>query len=89
MSDVEEATLKLIGSIALILTLMFLSNACSASSVENKLGEYKYIVVNGVEYKTSDVSDVDACNHYRSATEYIITLKDGTVIKCVGYTCHN
>lgn len=89
MSDVEEATLKLIGLIAFMVVLMFLSNACSASSVENKLGEYKYIVVNGIEYETSDVVDVDACTHYRSATEYTITLKDGTIINCVGYTCHN
>ena len=89
MSDMEEATLKLVGLIALMIVLMVLSNACSASSVENKLGEYKYIVVNGVEYKTSDVVDVDAYDHYRGATEYIITLKDGTVIKCVGYTFHN
>lgn len=89
MSDMEEATLKLVGLIACMLVLMFLSNACSASYVENKLGEYKYVVVNGVEYKTSDVVDVDATNHYRGATEYTITLKDGTVINCYGYTCHN
>lgn len=75
-------------SIVIIAGTLFYFSYAYETIAKKKIYSYDIIVINGQEYKVSDISEIDYSGSYYD-NKLTITLEDGTTIICSDYTLKN
>lgn len=84
MSDISfvlSFVFAIIGIILILILVCFLDNKTKTEEFHSYLSQYDTFYVDGMEYKSKDVSKITVRGRYYGADGLEIYMKDGTVIK--------
>lgn len=80
MSDIKFV-FTIIGFILATIFVCFLSNQAKTEKFYSYFSQYDTFYVDGVEYKSKDVSKITIKDHHYGANGLEIYMKDGTIIR--------
>lgn len=75
--------------IIILLVLLYICVSCSSIATENEIYRYEIIVIDGIEYRTDDITSIDVGYRQYDSDIVTITFKDGTEIQTGQYTLKN
>lgn len=80
---------RIIALIIIVIALAIITISMRGIDKLNEIKSYDSIVIDNIEYPTSEVEDISFSYYGYESQEVIITLKDGTVIYTSNYTLKN